>query len=126
MTIIDDVYNANPASMVEAIKVLCLAKGRKIAILGDMNELGHIAEQRHRELGKYAASAGIDLLFTVGELSRFTHEESLCTKSSKAIHCDTICELLPILNEKLQAADTVLVKASRGAAFERIIQWIYQ
>jgi UDP-N-acetylmuramoyl-tripeptide--D-alanyl-D-alanine ligase len=111
--------------MIEAIKVLCRAKGRKIAILGDMNELGNFAEIRHREVGLFAASAGLDLIITVGELSAFMHSEPLLAKSANT-HFETVEDLLPVLNELLQKEDTVLVKASRGMAFERIIQWISQ
>ncbi|MCL2386067.1 MAG: UDP-N-acetylmuramoyl-tripeptide--D-alanyl-D-alanine ligase [Defluviitaleaceae bacterium] len=120
-TIIDDVYNANPASMIEAIKVVCRGETRKVAILGDMNELGHVAEPRHYEVGKFAAETGIDLLITIGELSRHTHAGFKEVPSSgNAIHYDTLTQFNQ--DEFLKDNDIVLVKASRGMAFEQIIQ----
>ncbi|MCL1884428.1 MAG: UDP-N-acetylmuramoyl-tripeptide--D-alanyl-D-alanine ligase [Defluviitaleaceae bacterium] len=124
MTVIDDVYNANPASMLEAIKVLCRKTPenkhrRRVAILGDMNELGHVAEARHFEVGEFAAEEGIDLLIAIGELSRsiyegFNNENSLYFKSLE--------DFYPKIFDILQSHDMVLAKASRGMAFELIVK----
>ncbi len=68
--IIDDCYNANPVSMKAAIDLLATAPGRKVAILGDMFELGENEKAMHGEVGEYAAEKGIDLILCVGELSK--------------------------------------------------------
>ena len=69
MTVINDAYNANPASMQEAIKVVISQEGRKVCILGDMNELGQVSEARHKEIGAFAAEAGVDILVTIGKMA---------------------------------------------------------
>lgn len=128
MTVINDVYNANPASMCEAIKVLTRknkakptdscelsVESRRVAILGDMLELGAFGEARHREVGEFAAEAGVDLLITIGGLSRHTHEGF---SRESAVHFEKLEDFAP--REFLKSGDTVLIKASRGARFERI------
>ncbi|MCL2572454.1 MAG: UDP-N-acetylmuramoyl-tripeptide--D-alanyl-D-alanine ligase [Defluviitaleaceae bacterium] len=74
MTVINDVYNANPASMLEAIKVVVSQDGRKVCVLGDMNELGHVAEARHKEVGAFAADSGINMLVTIGKMAWWMNE----------------------------------------------------
>ena len=133
MVIINDVYNANPASMKEAIKVLCnndkasaAAVGLKVAILGDMSELGHVAKERHEEVGAFAATAGIDTLITIGALAKHMHEgfysvsEENRKPDSSAEHFRTSEEFLAVRGTFLKPGDTVLVKASRSMAFENI------
>ena len=127
LTIIDDVYNANPASVTEAIKVLCrktpeLKNSRRVAILGDMNELGHVAQERHSEVGEFAAQSQIDLLITIGELSQHTHTAFAASNSSH--HFPTLQEFLQKINSIFQPKDIVLLKASRGMAFEEIVNKI--
>ncbi|MCL2199766.1 MAG: UDP-N-acetylmuramoyl-tripeptide--D-alanyl-D-alanine ligase [Defluviitaleaceae bacterium] len=116
-TIIDDVYNANPASMIEAIKVLCRktpenSHRRRVAILGDMNELGHVAEARHREVGEFAAEAGVDLVVAIGELSRHINAHT---------HFDTLDAALEVLNDVVRSDDMILVKGSRGMKLEQVV-----
>jgi UDP-N-acetylmuramoyl-tripeptide--D-alanyl-D-alanine ligase len=110
MTIINDVYNANPASMREAIKVLCRAEGRRVAILGDIFELGKFAEARHREVGKFAEEAGVDLLITIGDFSRHMN----------GLHFDSLNEFK--IFDHVKKGDTILIKASRGMKFEEIVK----
>ncbi|MCL1878534.1 MAG: UDP-N-acetylmuramoyl-tripeptide--D-alanyl-D-alanine ligase [Defluviitaleaceae bacterium] len=122
-TVIDDVYNANPESVAEAIKVLRRGEGRRVAVLGDMNELGRIAEARHREIGAFAAREGVDLLVTIGELSRFTNEGFASVGGNgRSVHFEAADDFDP--GEVLERGDTVLVKASRGMLFETIIEKI--
>ena len=118
MTVINDAYNANPAAMRESIKILCSQLSRKVAILGDMNELGHVAKERHLEIGAYAAEMGIDLLIAVGPLARFIYEGS---NIENKLYFPTVDEFLANGNQILRPGDVVLVKASRGMAFEQII-----
>ena len=67
--VVDDCYNANPMSMKASLDVLAQADGRKIAVLGDMGELGENECEMHYEVGKYAANQGVDVLFCCGTLS---------------------------------------------------------
>jgi len=119
-TIINDAYNASPTAVIESLKILCGqgAAKRKVAILGDMNELGHMSEVRHREIGAFAAELGIDLLVAVGPQSRFIFEGF----GEECKYFATVDEFLPKLDGLLLEGDLVLVKASRGMAFERIIE----
>jgi len=126
MTVINDAYNANPAAMRESLKILSTDTARKVAILGDMNELGHVAEARHREIGAFAAEMGIDLLVAIGTLSRFMYD-AFCheglEKPKHKLYFPTVDEFLQC-HDLLLPGDTVLVKASRGMEFERIIEKI--
>jgi UDP-N-acetylmuramoyl-tripeptide--D-alanyl-D-alanine ligase len=116
--LIDDCYNANPMSMRAAIDDLAeTARARRVAVLGDMLELGPQAPRLHRELGAHAAARGVGLLITVGplaaEISRgFAGEAYAVTDASAA------AELLESL---LDDEDTVLVKGSRGVGLERVV-----
>jgi len=121
-TIINDAYNANPAAMRESIKILCNQPSRKVAILGDMNELGHVAEDRHLEIGAFASQMGIDLLIAIGGLSKFMYYGFV---GENKMYFKTVEEFLPLCGELLKPGDIVLVKASRGMAFERIIEEIH-
>jgi len=126
MTIINDAYNANPESMRQAINVMLLDKAnqvRRVAILGDIYELGHVAEERHRELGEYAANAGIDLLVTIGAMSRWTYEGYLAVTDRvfSVLHFADMGTFLAQWRTILFPGDVVLVKASRGMKFEQII-----
>lgn len=122
ITIINDCYNAAPASMIAGIKVLCSHKGRKIAVLGDIKELGTYAEKAHKEVGTFAADAKIDALFTLGNFAKWIAEGA----KEAGMNLDRIFTFGDIdsLNESLDAflqkGDTVLVKASRAMALERV------
>ncbi|MCL2371872.1 MAG: UDP-N-acetylmuramoyl-tripeptide--D-alanyl-D-alanine ligase [Defluviitaleaceae bacterium] len=118
MTIINDAYNANPAAMQEAIKILCAENQRKVAILGDMNELGHVAEARHREVGQFAKEAGVSLLISIGELASHIHQGF--ADSANSLHFPTVEAFLAQWQNHLKPGDVVLIKASRGMEFEKI------
>jgi UDP-N-acetylmuramoyl-tripeptide--D-alanyl-D-alanine ligase len=118
--IIDDTYNASPASVRAALDVMAADQTarRRIAVLGDMLELGPAAPVLHREIGQYAARHGVDYLFTFGELARefgngFT-----------AGHCEAFQEktaLISRLQTFVAAGDLILVKGSRGMKMEEIV-----
>jgi UDP-N-acetylmuramoyl-tripeptide--D-alanyl-D-alanine ligase len=119
--IIDDTYNASPDSMRAAIDVLnSSASGRKIAILGDMFELGPEEELYHREVGEYALKSGIDVVISVGKNARHI---SLGAEggSTRAIHFDKQELLKEVLDQWIRTGDTVLVKGSRGMEMDRIV-----
>lgn len=121
--LIDDCYNANPVSMKAAIDVLVQAKGRKIAVLGDMGELGENEEQLHYEVGAYIAKSQVDLLFTSGELCR--HLKRGVTEHPHTVSCrqfDSRDELLEKLKETIQPGDTILVKASHFMGYQDIVK----
>lgn len=121
--IIDDCYNANPVSMKAAIDLLATAPGRKVAILGDMFELGENEKTMHGEVGEYAVEKGIDLILCVGELSEAMYQEAVGS-GGNAKYYETREALEAVLNEILQQGDTVLVKASHSMAFENLVKCI--
>jgi UDP-N-acetylmuramoyl-tripeptide--D-alanyl-D-alanine ligase len=130
MTVINDAYNANPASMREAIKVLLLEQEttRRVCILGDMNELGHVSKERHHALGAFAAEAGIDFLITVGPMSVDTNYGFYGKRKPNQNHLyfPTVDDFLPHVSDLMKPGDVILVKASRGMAFERIVRELTQ
>ncbi|GAB4121154.1 MAG: UDP-N-acetylmuramoyl-tripeptide--D-alanyl-D-alanine ligase [Sideroxydans sp.] len=116
-TLIDDTYNANPASMRAALEVLAQAPGKRLFVLGDMGELGEGAAQFHREIGIAARELGIERLFALGELS----ELAVAEFGTGARHFPVIDDLLRELEKELDAQTTVLVKGSRFMQMERIV-----
>ena len=120
-TCINDAYNASPSSMRAAIETTAaLYAGRKIAVLGDMLELGAAAEEAHRDIGKRVAELGFAALVTYGPQARWMHEEAEkagCT----AHHAETHAEAADVLKNLLADGDTVLFKGSRGMKMEEII-----
>ncbi|HEX5364867.1 MAG TPA: UDP-N-acetylmuramoyl-tripeptide--D-alanyl-D-alanine ligase [Gallionella sp.] len=117
-TLIDDTYNANPASMRAAIEVLAQVIGKRILVLGDMGELGEGAVAFHAEIGRAARDAGIEQLWALGELSRHAVQEF----GTGARHFGHIDELTGALTRELDANTTVLVKGSRFMKMERVVQ----
>ncbi|HEY7830002.1 MAG TPA: UDP-N-acetylmuramoyl-tripeptide--D-alanyl-D-alanine ligase [Solirubrobacteraceae bacterium] len=120
IVLIDDCYNANPMSMRAALDDLAAsAPARRVAVLGDMLELGSGEKDYHREVGAYAQERGVELLLTVGPLAAAMGEGF----QAGEIHCVTdaaaAAKLLPTL---LRSQDTVLVKGSRGVGLERVGQ----
>lgn len=123
MTIIDDCYNANPVSMKASIDVLAKAEGRKIAVLGDMGELGTDERTLHFSVGEHFAQKGIDMLFCTGELSAEIVKGVMQTGSNTQVHqYDTKEELIKALKEVAKEGDTILVKASHFMEFPEIVK----
>lgn len=120
-TLIDDCYNANPASMRAAIDLLSTALGRKVVILGDMFELGERAEQLHGEIGAYAAGRKIDVIICTGTLSKKMYQQALETKETGIYYFATRDDMLEELPHILKKGDTILVKASHGMQFEKVV-----
>ena len=119
ITVISDCYNASPESMKASLEVLSNCQSRKIAVLGDMLELGENSDYYHREVGKAAKDSHIDMLIAFGDYSRF-----LCDgfgggfsfeKNEREAFVEKIKELL-------QSGDTVLFKASNGLKFINVIE----
>ena len=124
ITIINDVYNANPVSTKAALDVLSLAKGRRVCILGDMGELGNDEEGMHREVGKYAAGCGIDLIITIGDLAKYIGEAASSAGAENTYYYTTQEEFWQKGLQLLEIGDTVLVKASRSRGFEKTVEKI--
>ena len=122
IVVIDDCYNANPMSMRAALDDLArTATGRRVAVLGDMRELGPDERRYHAELGVWARDAGVDLLVTVGDLARHAAPGF----SGAGVHAaGSAADAAAIVPGLLQPGDTVLVKASRGVGLEAVTQAI--
>lgn len=118
--VIDDSYNANPSSVQAAIEVLGALPGRRLLVLGDMAELGAEAAALHAQCGAAARAAGIDRLFTLGPLSA----AAAGAFGAGACALDDRAALLEALEPLLQADATVLVKGSRSAGMEQVVQAI--
>ena len=116
--VIDDSYNANPASLRAAIQVLTQAPGKKILVLGDMGELGIEAAKMHAEMGAEARELGVDQMFALGELSSYAVKEF----GTNARHFDSADALIEALKPVLSADTTVLVKGSRFMKMERVVK----
>jgi UDP-N-acetylmuramoyl-tripeptide--D-alanyl-D-alanine ligase len=119
VTVIDDCYNANPISMRAALDDLAATAtngSRRVAVLGDMLELGPREREFHAELGEQAAAAGVDVLVTVGPLAA-----SIAESFHGEIHAASdAAEAAAIVPELLAPGDVVLVKASRGVGLELV------
>ena len=144
-TIIDDCYNANPVSMKAAIDLLNMADTRKVAILGDMGELGSTEKALHKEVGAYAASGNIDVLVCVGKLSSNMYDgaakivevkqdeltnQFVCHVQDEfksqfvcqvLLYFETRDELIAALPTIVKKDDTILVKASHFMGFDHIV-----
>lgn len=127
VTVIEDCYNANPDSMRAALLTLkeYPVRGRRVAVLGDMFELGTITRQAHAEVGALAARCGVDLLLTVGGAMR-AGRDSAAALGVNAVHCGDKDEALARLTAYCRPGDAVLVKASHGMAFETILDGFYK
>lgn len=123
--LIDDCYNANPVSMKAAIDLLKQADGRKVAILGDMFELGVNEKELHKEVGEYAASQGIEVITCVGDLSLNMRDgalSALMCEKQEINYCKEKSDLLRRLPNILEEGDTILIKASHGMGFDEIVK----
>ena len=132
ITVIEDCYNASPESMRAAINVLrdVTGKGgRMTALLGDMYELGSMSESFHEQVGRFFAAEGGKLLFTFGESADYIARGAMLggVETERIFRNPNVrCPELSgeMLLHSLRAGDTLLVKASRGAAAERVIAYL--
>ncbi len=122
VTLIDDSYNANPGSVRAAIDVLSAERGQRALVLGTMAELGSDALAQHLDVARYAAQCGINRLLIVGEYA----EPMASTFGSGASAFADQDELLAVLAVELQGIDAVLIKGSRSAAMEAVVQALQQ
>ena len=122
LLIVDDCYNANPMSMKASLDVLHDGEGRRVAILGDMGELGENEISLHEEVGEHAAKCGIDVCICVGELSSHIAEAARKADPDFEVHYEKDREsLLKNLGGYVHKGDTILVKASHFMKFEEVV-----
>ncbi len=125
-TVLDDCYNANPASMRAALEVLGLADARRIAVLGDMGELGKDEKALHYQLGKAVIENKIDVLFTAGrlaeEIARGAANEAASECPVQLHSFPTKEEMLPELLNFVKKGDAILVKASHFMGFDEVVK----
>lgn len=124
-TIIDDTYNANPTSMKASLDILASTNGRKVAIIGDMLELGEYSQKEHYNMGKYACEKNIDEIILVGEQSYHTLQGAKENKTNNNItYFKSQKELMKNIEALLQKEDIILVKASRAMKLENTVDKI--
>lgn len=123
ITLIDDCYNANPNSVTASILSLCTLEGRKVAILGDMLELGRDTNELHRGIGILAGKSGVDCLICCGARAESIYKGLISSQIQiEAWHFPLKDALLSVLPSLIKKGDNVLVKASHGMHFEEITE----
>jgi UDP-N-acetylmuramoyl-tripeptide--D-alanyl-D-alanine ligase len=121
-TVIDDTYNANPASLYSALQVLANMQGTAWLVLGDMKELGTNSRKLHAEVGDAARTLGVSRLFATGEMSRYTVDAF----GEKATHFEDLESLIRALIPELSPGINCLVKGSRSMGMEAVVEAIRQ
>jgi UDP-N-acetylmuramoyl-tripeptide--D-alanyl-D-alanine ligase len=123
ITVLNDAYNASPSSMAAAVQSLALlpVSGQRVAVLGDMLELGDHAEAEHAALGDLAAEVGLDLLVAVGPASRVTADRARAVGLDVVMASDRDA-VMPLLARRVHPGDAVLVKASRAVGLETVAE----
>ncbi len=119
-TILDDSYNASPQSVLAALDLLAELPGRRIALLGEMRELGAAEEEGHRQVGERAAACA-DLVLVVGERARPLYEAARTADTVEVRFLASPAEAAAALRDELQPEDHLLVKASRALALEAVV-----
>lgn len=125
--VINDTYNANPASIRAAVtEATRLKQTRTIVVLGDMLELGIYSEQEHRRLGQWLAAMDIDVFIALGRMMKYTYEEYVSRlsngRSKSAFHMEDTDKARHIIFELIKEKDTILIKGSRAMGMENIIK----
>lgn len=126
VTIIDDTYNASYDSMKSSIELLGKSNNRKIAILGDMLELGEYSEEIHRKVGEDVVNNNIDILITVGEFSKYIKDEAIKNGFNKEniYSFEKQEDTYNLLKTILKNEDLVLIKGSHGINLENVVEEI--
>ena len=121
---LDDSYNANPDSMKAALRTLVEldADGKRIAVLGEMRELGTQSERGHREVGETAATLGLDQLITIGDTAESIAKGARTAGLDKVLSAPSTGEAAKLLGEIAEPGDLVLIKGSRAARTEEVIE----
>src|SRR5438552_3520181 len=121
---LDDSYNANPDSMKAALRTLVEldTEGKRIAVLGEMRELGRESERGHREVGEIAATLGVDHLITIGEVAEFIGQGARTAGLDNTTSARSTREAAELLGDLAGPGDLVLIKGSRAARTEEVIE----
>ncbi|MFN8584834.1 MAG: UDP-N-acetylmuramoyl-tripeptide--D-alanyl-D-alanine ligase [Dehalococcoidia bacterium] len=119
-TVLDDTYNASPAATLAALELLSETPGRRIALLGDMLELGEVSAEEHARVGRRAAEV-VDSLYTVGKLGRGISAAATAAGLARVRHFNSKQAATEALDDELRPGDVLLVKASRGLALETVV-----
>jgi UDP-N-acetylmuramoyl-tripeptide--D-alanyl-D-alanine ligase len=121
---LDDSYNANPDSVKAALRTLVEldTDGKRIAVLGEMRELGGESERGHREVGETAATLGVNQLITIGEMAELIAEGARAAGLHKVSSAPSTAEAAKVLGEIAKPGDLVLIKGSRAARTEEVIE----
>ena len=124
--LLDDTYNANADSALAALETLCdlPLQGRRVAVLGDMNELGAHREAAHAEVGRRAAELGIGQLFAVGQMAPVTARAARDAGLNRVIEFADVETAMAAVKSFLKSGDVVLLKASRAERLERIAEML--
>jgi UDP-N-acetylmuramoyl-tripeptide--D-alanyl-D-alanine ligase len=130
LTIVNDAYNANPASVAAALSVLesLPCRGRRIVVLGQMCELGNQSELLHRRIGQLLLGRGFDCVFLVGPETKVIQEVLPSTGSGapRVYHCEDAATCQQMLLAELRDGDVVLLKASRAVGLEQLVEPLRQ
>jgi UDP-N-acetylmuramyl pentapeptide synthase len=125
ITLLNDAYNANPASMQAALKTLLElpTNGRRVAILGDMREMGESADRLHKEMGQFVATCDLNLLICIGEKSGLIAAEAKSNDfpPEKIIHYPTTQMATVSIAHHIHRGDLVLLKGSRYMSLEKLV-----
>ena len=124
VTIINDAYNSNPDSAARAIRLFgrMKAAGRKVAVIGDMLELGPAAEEYHLRIGRLLEESAVDIVVAVGRQSGTVLRAVNGRKEKYGFGC--VDEMRPALEDLIRPGDAVLLKGSRGVGLERLVKWM--
>jgi UDP-N-acetylmuramoyl-tripeptide--D-alanyl-D-alanine ligase len=119
---LDDAYNANADSMIAALLTLrdLPCKGRRVAVLGDMAELGASSEAAHTEVGRRAAELGVGQLFVVGKMARVMAQAARDAGLNRVMEFEEVEPVVAAVKQFVKPGDVLLMKASRAARLERI------
>ena len=121
VTLLDDTYNANPASTLAALDLLSEMAGRRLALLGDMRELGELSDESHDRIGRRAADV-VEALYTVGDLARGIAEGARGAGLEHVQHFESKQRALKRLHQELRPGDVLLVKGSRALELETVVR----
>lgn len=124
MVLVDDSYNSNPAAVASVLETLRLSDppGRKVLVMGDMLELGNLRGALHREVGKRAAAAGVQMLIAVGPESRASAEVARRSGVPEVYHHTNASKAAGATPEMVKDGDLIVIKGSRGMHLERVVQ----
>ena len=121
--VIDDCYNANPSSTKMALQTIGNMKvNRRIAVLGDMLELGDKTDSLHQEMGAMVPEMNFDMLFTVGEKAMLYVKGAKSKGMKAAYHFENVQDLIASLTDVVSEGDVLLVKGSRGMHMEQVVE----